>query len=492
MKQGLWAWILLVAAMSASAGMAQPRASERLAATRAAFYTATFGRGPSYMMCRSAHVATGDLQALRLAFSNFKVGNAPQEFGTESSRTVRASIEYPSGAKPVRITFSGGPAGGDGTTGAIPAAAGTVTSPGALVFSDMVALPRPIPKGATFWVRSYQVGATLYFTGGRDTKAGDVSNLGASSAAVADETGSGRAFPHTIGADAYCPPAAIIAETDSVAVLAVGDSISAGVGDSDQTDKRNGALLRTLPMPLAFLNLAGPGARAEASTGAGWRESAPNRALLFPYATTVLYELGFNDLSAGLRADATIARAQTYAANHFANAHRKFITTVGPHSASTDNWSTVANQTPRATAERAAYNARVRAGVKGFDGAFDIAAAWENTAGSGVWVVPARYRTVTDAEIGAKSNLLTSKSADFTPGDVGYGLAVIGAGNAGGTLTAYIVSVSSPTTAVISFRALTGVRGATARVGTATLDGAHPVPAMHALGSRAVDATQFR
>ncbi|WP_454287075.1 SGNH/GDSL hydrolase family protein [Rhizobium arsenicireducens] len=315
------------------------------------------------IMSRTAHVAKTALSSLQVIFANWWVDPSGYvEAGIGGSATITASIEYPIGVF-TQATFS--------------ASASTVVANGDQVTTDAIAVD--IPEGATFWVRSfYDNPAGIIFRGQLDQTNYGYAEYGVSG--IADKTMGGTIV--SSGASAYMP-LAIIGQTDKPSVALIGDSRTAGTGDTMDETVFVGNLHRSVGEYAGCSVLARGGDRADKFVAS----HAKRIALVNSYADTVVIATGINDLTAGRSAAQLQADIETMIG--YFPTKRVFACTIEPVSDSTDGYITIANQTPRAAANNAGrntYNAAVRAGLSGAAGYFELADAVEYRR-TGVWKV---------------------------------------------------------------------------------------------------------
>lgn len=292
---------------------------------------------------RSGHVMRSNVTAIQLGLVNWLVPNDTWiETGTGSSASVKASIEYPPGTK-TQVLFSG-------------SATGTIAN-GATLFSD--ALPISIPKHAKFWVIINWSSTTgvLYspidVSGG--STIGDQFEMAVSG--LTDKTLSGS-IPDS---DNCYPPVAIIGMTTDPSVVIVGDSIAMGEGDTvgDSTGDF-GLIARSVGPQCAYMNLAQYADSAQMFVSGSTRRQA-----LLQYASHMICEYGFNDIfNAGRSVSAVAADLATIRGYMTAlgSDKRAYQTTITPYTTTTDNWATLANQTPQTNnGNRVSLNAAIRA-----------------------------------------------------------------------------------------------------------------------------------
>lgn len=238
------------------------------------------------------------------------------------------------------------------------------------------------------------------------------------------------AFTTRVGALPLLTRLDVLAPRALNAVVAVGDSITDGVGSPPDADARWSDALA------ARLAGAGPG-RGMAVLNSGISRGrlladrpteggdAPLTRLAFDVgaarsATDVVLHIGTNDIAAGAGRDAIVAGLVRYAERARTAGLRVFLTTITPSE-------TGEHGTPAAVAVREAVNAWVRAeGVRHADGVFDFAAAVADPArptrlappfdaGDGLHLSAAGYRALAAA---VEVEQLTGSPCTADPGPV--------------------------------------------------------------------------
>jgi lysophospholipase L1-like esterase len=374
--------------------------------------------------------------------------------------------------------------------------------------SDPVTLPRGVA-----WIQSRTF---VSVTAGQKWPTGFPDNLGSvygtnegaeKGTSITDKSLSGTiASPGNSGVAAYGPTAIIGRPAGGdwgtlPAIAGIGDSILYGQGDRLLVAAGRGFFERAINNQVGFLNLGAPTETAANFIAAGG--GALRRGFLAGMKA-VLCEYGGNDIWNG----ATYAQTRAYLLAAWrltksASGGLVFQTTIGPKSASTDGWLTVAGQTTDATnAVRVQVNDWIRDGAPmnvadstaaatGASGAgiiragaaghpledyFEVADTMESARNSGLWKQDPTLRVVTDAAMTSGSDVLTSASAAFVAGDVDEKYArVLGAGAAGVPVLARIRFRTGATTVNLTSSAATTVSATTATIaGRFTADGVHP------------------
>jgi lysophospholipase L1-like esterase len=363
----------------------------RFAATRVRFPNAAVNN-KSQVMTRSGHMAWVPISALKVGIPSMRisvVSNDLTEFSFNNNATITASVEYPAGVY-TQLKFSGS------STGTGP--------PGQILFSDLLTIPGGIPANAKFWVLIfYQNSSGVYFT--------DVTSGGQAFAVWGDESSSGtggltdKTMTGGITNDgSFCyAPACILAKSSIVSIGCIGDSLTEGVGDNPLANPfigDIGLVCKTLAALCPMVNLGLGGTTLTPNgppTSRFWGQVGTARSQLIPYCSDLIIELGTNDLSAAisnLTAAQLIAYLETFITSVLpslgaAKGVRIFLTTITPHTTSSDGFITIGNQTPDAnTAERISYNNSIRGGLPGVTGYYETANVFESSQNSGFWAIP--------------------------------------------------------------------------------------------------------
>jgi hypothetical protein len=247
------------------------------------------------------------------------------EVGPGATATVTASIEYPAGTL-TQVKFSG-------------QSSGTIANGGQLI-SDIFTIPGGIPAGATFWERTYVTNPDgLPLRNNRSYGAvGDVGIGGTSG--VADQTmiptmtGIGADPQTTYGA------VAIIGPTSSRAFCLIGDSRTYGIYDTMDSTGDLGTSARSIGPNYAYSNMGIPSDRARYFNS----YHTIRGALINSYCTDVIDAYGINDLSS-LTSATGLEGLLTTQWSYFPS-KRIYQLTLDPETSSTDDWETLANQSP--------------------------------------------------------------------------------------------------------------------------------------------------
>lgn len=308
------------------------------------------------LMSRSALLAETDISTLRIAWANWQA-DTTLSGAPGNVLTVKASVEYPAGVF-TQVKFSGVAAG--------------VAPPITTLWSDDLGVS--IPKGSTFWVRTWQVGTVgiLFNSLAPNITLGEASNFPGS-----DQTLSGTV---ATGAGIF-GPCAVVGLSSAPAALLLGDSRTAGIGDNNQS------ATGSFGLGSGFNPYAWSAIGVYGTTSAQYIATAGAlQADLAQYATDIINLYGINDFFAGASAATLKARLTTIRALYPTKKYH--VITLGPSADSNNLWVDLPGQTPFANnAERVAHNTNVRADSLGFDPFFDYAAISESSLNSGKWAV---------------------------------------------------------------------------------------------------------
>lgn len=279
-------------------------------------------------------------------------------------RLIAVSIEYPEGVY-TRVTFGG-------------ANSVTIPSGAAAVISDAVT-SLSIPKGAAFWVNTFQnagAGNTIpvHDSISQFTAMGDRTSLGTGT--VTDQTmttwAQGGAEYRGYG------PLAIIGMTSLPSIVLAGDSLVVGNNSGINTNPFTGLLAPALGPLFGMTNLA-RGSERLTNFVAG---SMARRSQLFQYASHVALEYGINDLYSGGKTGVQVDTLRQQAKAAYPAVKAWLETTITPKiPTSSDSWATLSGQTVDAQlAERTIANNLIRARASVY---FEIADATESARASG-------------------------------------------------------------------------------------------------------------
>jgi len=425
--------------------------------------------------CRTAHRSIVALTTVRLVYTNFYRSTDSSTVPTNqyfvehpgastfmAPIKVRGALEYPLNTI-VAATFNGGD-----TSVVIPA--------GGFVVSDPITIS--VPVDTTFYARSF-VQAFRYTTSGvwptsqltaAHTNAGEVTRT---NPAEDDLTDTGASFVNAIAPYA---PVAIVADSDSCgkSVLVVGDSISEGngkptsglgwpefawTGISSFTTGSTGIPTHSGTVLACVLNMSCGNVRATEDTNLN---NLRVRLELAKRMTHVVLALGTNDLQvATTKTAAELEAYLTAIADAFRAAKSTLqigVCTIAPHTTTTDNYITTANQTVIASeTDRTDTNDWIRTTPSPFDFYLDLADVWESSRNSGKWIV----RSTTG---NANGTTVVSNVADTSIFRVGQTVYANG--------TSRTVSSKTSTTVTFSGNVTTG--SGISLIAVATTDGIHP------------------
>ncbi|MDX0270890.1 hypothetical protein GOC13_24390 [Sinorhizobium meliloti] len=295
------------------------------------------------------YIGTADVSELRLVFQAYFVDTVGEVDGA-SGYTIRANVEYNGMSK--RVYFGGQ------RDGFVPAGAAFYQSDSLLPSEFGLSV---FPAGAQLWIRAereYAVGGLplfhqtvayttsitdeRYVSGGAGLTTSQLDNVGL----VTAGSGGWTAQTH------IWLPLCIIGKpvTKMISVGIVGASIENGVGDNtgDGLNGGGGYVRRSLAnvggAKIARISLAKSGETAKVFVG-----SYAKRAAALAYVTHGLAGYGGNDYSTGETWANTLPRLrQTWAILKAAGVPHVSQFSLHPKTDSSDGWTTVANQTPRA------------------------------------------------------------------------------------------------------------------------------------------------
>jgi hypothetical protein len=337
----------------------------------------SFSSAAKQIMSVSRHVMRDDAAAFKVVYS---AGHVPStdnyyERGPQADTTIHLSVEYPAGVF-TRVKWNGNEYG-------------LIPDKGHL-YSDFIEVP--IPDGAVFrlwpWLNNSIGGCFLFNKQCADTGDG-LGEFYASGTTVTDSS-AGVAFVST-STTSIVLPSAIIAYTTKPSVGLVGDSriVGGNIAPNDTPDMATNGLTgtaeRAIGDDLPYINI---GVRGD--TAASFRATNKWRLELLKHVTSVIYEYGINDVSAG-KSSTLVANDRNAILKLVPPGKPVYLQTITPLTTSTDSWATTANQAiPSAGKEtvRETENAARRAVPTGFAGCFDVAGVLETaiTGGKG-WIV---------------------------------------------------------------------------------------------------------
>ena len=480
-----------------------------------------------YLLSQSTHFAAGDIQQIGVNISNYYSFNGETpSIGTHDA-TVQVAIEYPIPGTN-EAAGAGTSASFTGMSFAFGGKATGVVPPGKDLATDLLKLPKVIPAGAKFRLRIswYNPDGVIYHSHGFSSfPAGlpnkdDVTNMredfafiGTSnfsmptlpgyvspgfSITYGDATvlGAGTGWTNTYGGNfnntgVYLPAVIFGITTKPVpAVGIVGDSIqtaSAITGTDQGTwDYFGGDIERGLGTKVATMNSGMGGDSFSKWVNEGYYPNSKRASLLQKYCTTIVTDMGVNDVG-GLAALETVQKNATqFVAWWKSSGIPVFLSTITPFGIkSTDSFTTLSGQTINTAyvPVRVGYNQWVRSGkvpeMAGFlERAYPVETDVKGVHGNdgGYWatdintVVSAHYEgdmVVSSITSGAK-NLIR-------PGDWAYG-------KGGFAMTVPVNHQILPTTlkglgGIGTYHIAAKVAQTTdvpVTVGLPTLDGTHP------------------
>lgn len=422
----------------------------------------------TYMQARTVHIARDDIDQAQLVFSGVYQAGATETGASIEGDILGASIEYPEGTF-TRVTF-----GGIDT--------GTIT-PGANTISDMVTLTTPIPNGERFWVRNY-----VHWTGTNKLYSVDGLNWRfnaatgedgeASSSPLTDRTMSGTCCGSGDFQNNIHRPTAILGYTRKATFFLAGDSRTRASGGGGNVDLNLngvgsvgvvGEIERSLDARgFAYINGAFSGDSYFNVTQAG---AYTARGEMAGYCKIILDNYGINDLGTSATISASTFNGYIGDLKSVTGLAGKpyYHTTLTPRATSTDNWSTLGNQTAvTSNTSRVEFNDALRAGtITNVDGYIEIADANESSRNSGKWRVDNGRVLTSDVSTTNGSKTITSAGGNFLSTDAGRPIQIAG------VALRYIDSVTNSTTALLMINANATVANATAELGYATGDGLH-------------------
>lgn len=449
------------------------------------------------------HYAAVDIDSLILGYGNSYGTSSGSQGDGPGALSVSCSVLL--GAAIYRGFFLG-------------AHTGTV-NPGAVLWSDEIGVF--IPAGTFYFIATYVSGN--WPTGMTSNTAKGLGQDSTFDPSVTTDSGEGIASPSgndttTTGvkSSSYTTtysPLYILGRTNTPSPkwIIVGDSI---VNYSDELPDM-GWGIRALNNQWPVQKISMPGETAQQWVADGTAASLVEaRQRVLWGGTHFIFAYGRNDLTASR----TLAQIQGDWITSWRRAYSQtavgFQATVTPKVTSTDQYSTLTNQTSDASeAVRLTVNAWLRDGapmigttpqVTGTTGAtvarcnvysatgslvtaasgpvhlltggiLEVAYVIESSQNSGKFNIT-NLRTVADAAMstGATPKVLTSATANFTSADLGKSVFVTGAGSAGAVLASTITAVTNSTTVTVAISCTTTVTGAALQIGASTYDGTHP------------------
>lgn len=242
-----------------------------------ALVSAQVASNTSGWMVRRMTFARDNLPWVRIGFGAWAALTGV-ETALTGNMTITASVEYPIGSTPTRLTFGG-------------ANSGTVIA-GQTLLSDAVTLPVMIPAGAKYAIRFFQTGATqIPYTA---TSHINVAGGEAISSTSGDLTGSSATF--TDGGNGFTmSPVCILGPTNKITLALTGDSRSVGLNDNTTDGMGDyGTAARMFGRAHAYIQLGASGELA-----AGFVSTHALRLPLAQLCTVVIDAHGINDIDGG-------------------------------------------------------------------------------------------------------------------------------------------------------------------------------------------------
>lgn len=320
--------------------------------------------GSHFMNSRSWHIARDNISSLAIILPGWRSAGGESALG--ETLTYTASVEYPAGTL-TQITFNGGSASGSPVDGG-------------QIISDTIKLPVPIPNGANFWIRNYQIGPTQIIFDLSEVWPAGGDKWDFSATSLTDGTlVAGYTYPNQ-GGGAPLYPLAILGMTKKPSVLLIGDSQVAGGADTPDSSGDTGLFARSVGPKFGYSKTGSNGESA-----AHFATVTPtNRIALGKYATAVISDFGGNDDQGG---SAPVAEAFIQACWAYYSGKQIFQSTLTPRTSSTDAWATVGNQTDTTTI-RSLLNTWIRTTPPGIVTYFDTTPVVESSPNSGLWKAP--------------------------------------------------------------------------------------------------------
>lgn len=304
--------------------------------------------------------ATTGLSDITLAFLGFALSTISAEMDIPTAYTVTGSVEYPLGAVPQQVFFSG--------------ATSAVVNPGRVVVKSDP-LPIYIPAGAKYAVKCYVTWTPGTFWLGPEQSSWMIGEWCNRGTGLADNTLTNTVLTQTanfgFGPLVYAEPSV---RTPVIGFL--GDSITLGQQDQHEPVSQALSWQRGLQGIIPSINMSIGG-----NTAALYLSRTEGRNLVFRNAIThLVMALGVNDADAGVSLATMQSNFQIIVNPFLARGVKVHAMTITPNTTSTDGFLTYANQTAVSAAcdvVRLGYNAWLRANWQalGLSGIFDAALA---------------------------------------------------------------------------------------------------------------------
>lgn len=333
-----------------------------------------------------------------LGYVGFYLVNPEADFPV--TITVKASIEYPLGTTPKQVFFNNG------------ATSATVTPGRTLVPSDPLAFH--IPAGAAFAVKTFATWTAGHFylhTWSATKAIGEWTTRGTG---VADNTLNNTTLVTSHTSVGFAPIVYATLRTACPVVAVIGDSIGTLTGDYLDSAVGHNGWGRAMRNKIPFTNLS------RAGDSAGQYQIRPEgRNLVVRDAIThLIWEMGSNDLFGGANLASAQASLSAGIDPFLSRGIKVYGATIVPRTTSTDNWTTVGNQTVVSSAVetvRVAYNSWLRSNYAsvGLSGFFDLARAIDPN-DTGKWGVDSGFTgTFSCAALATLSGTAVASAAFF-------------------------------------------------------------------------------
>jgi hypothetical protein len=419
-------------------------------------YQSISAAGSTWVMSRSMSWARDNITNPTLLLGNFYVNTNNTEV-TIGAGTIKASIEYPAGT----FTLCNG---------------GTTAFPNGLTLLPCNGVT--IPNGAQFWVRLLQVNSNgvIYsqLSGSADQVMDPSEGFTNGTGTPTDLTTSG-----TLSGGTYNGfwPLAVLAQTMRPSVLIFGDS-RAQCGDDYLTNASAdlGNIARGIGPVFGYSNVAISGTLLSGYLAS----SHAYRDQMVQYFSHIVDEWGVNDLNGGASVATLAANRASFAALYPNNV--VIGTTIEPNTSSTDDWTTIANQSA-ANAKVTAFNMLERAGIAGEQFIFDIADGIDPFR-SGQWPMGYNAAATSVAPLAsvtasiATTGVMTVTSVGSGSLAIGQPLVIPGLTN-GRYISGLISGTGGTGTYQLSQKLVNPIASTTITAGAfATVDGLHASPQM--------------
>lgn len=348
-----------------------PRKYVGQVATRCQFPD-TFFAGNTTWMSSSAHFLRDNVTAVKIAFANsYTAGTA--ETATGAVTTIKGGI-YNAAGVARSLKWSGS------TTGTIPN--------GGILWSDWVQIDGK--AGDKISVRNSQANTSgVVYNTNSDTGADANGTFNCQNAALGDaneNTATDKTISGTItdaAAGFWIGPCAIVGMTNKPTFGIIGDSVAAGIKDTQDSSGDIGSIARSIGPLFGYMNFGKSGDKASTFATAA---NSTQRRLVLLYCSHIICALGLNDILASGDAAATVeGNVQTIAKMFWPKP--VYHTTLTPVSTGTFT-SSGAQTTDASNSRRVTFNQWARAGVPEMTGMLDINTAVENSLDDGKWVSP--------------------------------------------------------------------------------------------------------